>query len=144
VAERMKTLNPDKIHIAANRMGQVKLVMSNDSINLETVWNHLKPGDDEEMDDAQAEASKRFRSVQVDLKAFLKLVSCQLPEHDTELWIYSGACATFVVSVILFLRTLYLRVLAECPTLTLSSQFHIKSNVGSKAISAHIMVSVIQ
>ncbi|UZJ51401.1 hypothetical protein CBS101457_000721 [Exobasidium rhododendri] len=114
VAERMKSLNPDKLSIAASRAGQVRLITSNDSIKIDTTWMGLKFGDDEAMDDIQAETSKRFRVVQVDLRAFLKLVSCQLPEHEAELWIYTAACATFV--------------------------FHIKSSVGTKKVSAHIMV----
>lgn len=99
MAERMKSLDPDQLTIAANRSGQFKLIMSNSTIKVDTTWSDLQKGDDAEMADAQSEVSKRFKSVEIDLKSFLKLVSCQLPEHETELWIFSRACATFVVSV---------------------------------------------
>jgi HUS1 checkpoint protein len=99
VAERMKALDPDRVIIASNRSGQVKLVMSNDNINIETIWNDLSPGDDHLMAPPKAEPSKRFKSVRVDLKSFVRLLSCQLPEHKTELWILQRQCASFVVSL---------------------------------------------
>ena len=97
VAERMKSLDPDQLTIAANRNGQVKLIMNHSTLKVDTTWSGLQAGDDEEMAEEQAESSKRFKSVQVDLKAFVKLVSCNLPEHEIELWIFARACATFVV-----------------------------------------------
>jgi hypothetical protein len=99
VAERMKSLEPDKVIIAANRAGQLRLVMSNDTIKIETIWSNLQPGDDPNMADPQSNVSKRYASVRVDMRAFIKLLSCQFPEHQTEFFIYAGACATFVVSV---------------------------------------------
>jgi HUS1 checkpoint protein len=98
VAERMKALDPDRVVIASNRAGQVKLVMSNEGIKIDTTWKDLPLGDDHSMADESAESSKRFKSVRVDLKSFVKLLSCQLPEHSTELWIYHRACASFAVS----------------------------------------------
>ena len=106
VAERMKSLEPDKVVIGVNGQRQVKLAMSNDTIKIETVWNNLPKVADtldtsssssSAVADPNSEAAKRFRSIRVDLKAFLKMLSFQLPEHKAEFWIYQPVCATFVV-----------------------------------------------
>lgn len=129
-------LEPEKLVIAANRIGQLKLAMSNDSIKIETCWDGLKHADNEEMDDKEAESSKRFKSIRVDLKALSKLLSCQLPEHNTELWIYARACATFVVS------TPYLETVSFAKAAFALPKFHVKSAVGDKKFMAHFMVSI--
>lgn len=108
VAERIKTLDPEKVVLAANRGGQVKLAMSNESVKVETTWHGLKHGDDEVMADVRSEPLMRFKSIRVDLKALSKLLSCQLPEHETEFWIYARACASFVVSQLFLSQIVHL------------------------------------
>lgn len=95
----MKTLDPNKVVIAVSRHGELKLIMSNDTIKVETIWKDLQHPDFLEEAANRPDAPTRFKSVRVDLKSFVKLMSCQLPEHDIELWLYQRVCATFVVSI---------------------------------------------
>lgn len=103
VAERMRTLNSthDRITIATNLAGEMKLEMQGDAIKVETQWHGLQQAD------IAAELAHRpvstailhrFRHVRLDMRAFIRFLACQVTDYTAEVWMMHKVCATFAVS----------------------------------------------
>lgn len=85
----------DRITIALNQQGDLKLILDGQDIKIESKWTGLKSISDPQ--EASAEVRTRFRQVQVDLKAFVRFLSCQLLDYTAEVYIQNKKTATFVV-----------------------------------------------
>lgn len=106
VADRMRMMDPtnERITVASNRSGELRLAISSDEVKVATEWKGLMLAEESQQREhgqtgVQQAALKRFRSVDLDSKALGKVLGCPVTDYDAECWLAPKLFATFLVHV---------------------------------------------